>query len=381
MRSLPQGVWCYLFSCVYRLAGYGAVASATDFFSPVRQQLLQCCVQVGGGLPASGVSHRLGAAGGGGDIGGTHAFRVLGDLDLDAAHGEHFVEDVLNLARLAGADVEAARVVAFSLGQLQQLYVGGANVVDIEEVAAGVQVANLEHGLLLAGLDQGDLAGEGGGDEVGRLLCADMIERAHDDAGLALAEVFVERCFGRKFTRRVGIERLALAAFAEGDALFEAGAVDLGGADEQHEGVRRLVAQGLQQVNAADDVGLPGQQRFLEAHGDVGDSRKVDDVGRLHFGDGLLQGGCVADVTGHGLLGVLRLRRGGASEGDDVMSGLLQDLAQDLPNEAVGACNEDALHGRFSLIAVRFAGQFNRAFYTGWSYGRLRTAFLKESTL
>jgi len=79
------------------------------------------------------------------------------DRDLAAGKPDEQVEDVADADRMPRADVEDVAAELALGGQT----VGAGDVANVDEVAAGVEVADLEDRLLEPALDARDLAGEG----------------------------------------------------------------------------------------------------------------------------------------------------------------------------------------------------------------------------
>ena len=84
---------------------------------------------------------------------------------------------------------------------------------------------------------------------------------------------------------------------------------------------------------------------------------QMHDMSRRSLGDGPLHALGVADIALQGLVCMLGQWGFCSYQCYYVMPGLLQDLAQNLPNETVGACDENALHGRSFLKCIGASGR------------------------
>ena len=123
-----------------------------------------------------------------------------------------------------------------------------------------------------------------------------MVERAHYHPWHTLAQVLHHSMLSRQLAGSIGVHRDAGRVFIQQLATFEALAVHLGRADKQGEALRRVRFQPLHQVQGTDDVGVPGQQRFLEADGNIRYRGQVNQVRGLDPLDNRLDLSPITDV-------------------------------------------------------------------------------------
>ncbi len=265
--------------------------------APVFQDFLEGLGPGDLGGPVERLAGRGGVAGGGGDVAGAKAGRVGADFGGDAGEAEQVVQDVPYPAAGAGGDVED-----LAGGKRSSVGDGGgvglADVADVEKVADGVEIADLDGGGLEAGFDAGDLAGEGrDGVDLG-LAGAGVVEGAQANEAEAVGGHGAEGEVGGGLGGGVGVaggERGALIR----PARVERGAVGVGGGDEDH-GAFGGRADGVSDVQRAVEVDAPSGVGVALGFGGGGDGGEVEHGLGVGGGDGVRRGGRVGDVEGGG---------------------------------------------------------------------------------